>query len=56
MTCDFDVIDIVHGSPAHSSVIPLESHGLYQIDGSSQTGPEPQNSADVSGNFGLEES
>jgi hypothetical protein len=50
------MIDIVHGSPTHSSVIPLKSHGLDQIDSRAQARTEPQYSTHVSGNFGLEES
>jgi hypothetical protein len=50
------VIDIVHGGPAHSSIIPREPHWLDKVDSRPQTGTEAQNGADVSGDFRLEKS
>ena len=54
MTRDGNMINIVHGSPANSSIIPRETHGLDKVHSRSETGPEPQNGADISGNFGFE--
>ena len=45
------MIDIIHGGPPDSSIIPLEPHGLDKIHGRPQTGTEAQNGADISSNF-----
>ena len=51
MTGNGDMIDIVHGSPPHSSIIPFKPHRLDKVDSRPQTGAKAQDSADVSGNF-----
>src|SRR4051812_47041227 len=56
MTDDGDMIDIIHGSPTHSLIIPFEPHRLNEIDCCSHTGGEPQNGANISGNSRLEQS
>ena len=56
MTCNGDMVDIVHGGPAYSSIIPLEPHGLNKVHRRPQTGSEAQNGADVSSNFWFEKS
>lgn len=54
MACNGDMIDIVHGGPAYSSIIPLETHGLDKVHSRPQTGTKAQNGADVSSNFWFE--
>lgn len=55
MTCNGDMVDIVHGGTPYPSIIPREPHGLDKIHSHPQTGPEAQNGADVSSNFGFEQ-
>jgi len=55
MTCNGDMVDIVHRGPTNSSIIPLEPKRLDNVHSRPQTGAEPQNGTDVSGNFRLEE-
>jgi len=56
MTGNGDMIDIVHGGPAYSSIVPLEPQWLDKVHSRPQTGAEAQNGADVSGNFWFEKS
>src|SRR4051794_5047354 len=51
-----DMVDIVHGGPTNPSIIPLEPHGLDQINSGTHAGCEPQNGANISGNLWLEKS
>jgi hypothetical protein len=48
------MIDIVHGGPSYSSIIPGEAHGLDKVDSRAKTSTEAQNGADVSSDFGFE--
>lgn len=54
MTDNGDMVDIVHGGPAYSSIIPLEPHRLDEVHSRPQTGTEAQNGTDVSSNFRFE--
>ena len=46
-----DMIDIVHRSPAYSSIIPREPQRLDQIHCRPEASTKAQNGADVSSNF-----
>jgi hypothetical protein len=48
------MIDIVHGRPPDSSIIPIEPEGFYEVHSRSQTRSEAENGADIPGDFGLE--
>ncbi len=55
MTDNGDMIDIIHGGPAYSSIIPFEPHGLDKVHGRPQTGTEAQNGADISSDLRFEQ-
>lgn len=56
MSRNGDMIDIVHGSAAYSSIIPLEAHRLDNIHSRPKACTKPQNGADISSYFGFKKS
>lgn len=55
MPRNVDMIDIVHGDPAHPSIIPFEPHGFDKVHGRPQTGTQAENGTDIGCNLGFEE-
>lgn len=55
MAHDIDVIDVIHGGTPDAPVVPFESHRLDQMYRCPETGAEPEDGADISGNFRFEQ-
>ena len=54
MSLIVNMIDIVHGGPAHAAIIPHETHRFDQVHGHAKARAEPQHGADVPGDFRFE--